>query len=155
MWYRLEDVRFGSKPDSLCVAGMWFGVVSTWFLVGSPFALIRRRTPLAHFHVETSHCHIAMTSSKYFGIKGRQGYPILPHDIESLSHDNKPFPHGYDSFPYRFNRATIGFRPSTIAFALKTSHLKALRYCSAPDSGSSVLSWYDLVQTSIRKILGR
>src|SRR5881628_824095 len=79
----------------------------------------------------------------------------LSHDIESLSHDNKPFPLGFDSFPYRFNGETIGFRPSTIAFALKTSHLKALRYCSAPDSGSSVLSWYDFMQTSIRKILGR
>ena len=58
----------------------------------------------------------------------------LSHDIGSLSHDNKPFPHGSDAFPYRFNRATIGFRPSTIAFVLKTSDLKALRYCSAPDS---------------------
>ena len=58
----------------------------------------------------------------------------LSHDIGSLSHDNKPFPYGFDSFPYRFNRATIGFRPSTIAFVLKTSDLKALRYCSAPDS---------------------
>ena len=59
---------------------------------------------------------------------------ILRHDIGSLSHDNKPFPHGFDSFPYRFNCATIGFRPLTIAFVLKTSDLKALRYCSAPDS---------------------
>ncbi len=58
----------------------------------------------------------------------------LSHDIGSLSHDNQPFPHGFDSFPYRFNGATISFRPSTIAFGLKTSDLKALRYCSAPDS---------------------
>ena len=59
---------------------------------------------------------------------------ILRHDIGSLSHDNKRFPHGFDLFPYCFNCATIGFRPLTIAFVLKTSDLKALRYCSTPDS---------------------
>jgi hypothetical protein len=55
-------------------------------------------------------------------------------DIGSLSHDNKPFPDCFDSFFYRFNAATTGFRPLTIAFALKSSHLKTLRYYSAPDS---------------------
>ena len=58
----------------------------------------------------------------------------FPCGNASLPHDNKPFPHGFDAFSYHFNRATIGFRPSTIAFVLKTSDLKALQYCSAPDS---------------------
>ena len=102
---------------------------------------MRGQMSSAHVHVETSHCHIAMTSSKQFGISGVQRCAILSHDIESLSHgigslshDNKPFPHGFDSFPYRFNGATIGFRPSTIAFVLDPSDSKSLRYNSALDS---------------------
>ena len=95
---------------------------------------MRGQMSSVHVHVETSHCHIAMTSSKQFGINGVQRCAILSHDIESLSHDigslshdNKPFPHGFDSFPYRFNGATI-------AFVLETSDSKSLRYYSALNS---------------------
>ena len=50
----------------------------------SSVAWMRRQTPAAHFHVETSHFQMEMTFRKYFGINGCSDTRFFHMEISRL-----------------------------------------------------------------------